>query len=154
MRLPLTAAVTVLLLTGCVSVPTEQNSTPPLHHPAGHSVPLPTPPAPKPSPPVQPRGLEELAWIGPSPATSGKADRTPHRKQAARPDRPRRSAPTPWRARPASPRTYTPAVPRSTPRRWTPTTPRVPTGGGMRSVCRSAKAVSPGLADMCRRVGR
>ncbi|KND38217.1 hypothetical protein IQ60_00120 [Streptomyces europaeiscabiei] len=56
-RLPLAvvAAVTAAFLTGCVSRPR-----------AG--------PAP---PSVQPRGLEELAWIGPSPSPSASA--TGHR---------------------------------------------------------------------------
>ncbi|MER8267987.1 hypothetical protein ABT007_27745 [Streptomyces griseus] len=154
--LAVAATVTAALLTGCVSV-AEPDTAPPRHRPAGQSVPLPSPPAPPAPPPVQPRGLEELAWMGPSPAASATADRKARKRPAARPDRPRRSVSTPWRARPSYPRKRTPAAPkRSTPRsakRWTPG--RVPTGGGMRSVCRSAHGVvSPGLAGLCRSVGR
>ncbi|MFL0028453.1 hypothetical protein ACJBCE_36635 [Streptomyces sp. NBUL23] len=160
--LAVAATVTAALLTGCVSV-AEPDTAPPRHRPAGQSERLPSPPAPPTAPappPVQPRGLEELAWMGPSPAASATADHKAsktRKKPTARPDRPRRSVSTPWRARPSYPRKRTPAAPkRSTPRsakRWTPG--RVPTGGGMRSVCRSAHGVvSPGLAGLCRSVGR
>ncbi|MEV7659891.1 hypothetical protein AB0O39_37750 [Streptomyces anulatus] len=154
--LAVVAAVTAALLTGCVSVP-EPDTAPPRHRPAGQSARLPPPPAPPTTPappPVQPRGIEELAWIGPSPSASATADRKA-RKPAARPDRPRRNVSTPWRARPSYPRKRTPAARPRSAKRWVPTTPRVPTGGGMKSVCRSAQGiVSPGLAGMCRSVGR
>ncbi|MGW4253377.1 hypothetical protein [Streptomyces californicus] len=154
---PLAAAVLAaagLLLTGCVSVQPAPAPVPPEHRPAGQAaVPLPAPPAPAPSPPVQPRGREELAWIGPSPAAPATADRKPRKRPSVRQARPRRTVPTPWRARPSHPRKRTPAAPPRTAKRWVP--PRVPTGGGMRSVCRSAKGVvSPGLSGMCRSVGR
>ncbi|MFI5905850.1 hypothetical protein [Streptomyces cyaneofuscatus] len=143
------------LLTGCVSVPPE-HPTPPRHQPAGQAVPLPPAPSASPPPPVQPRGTEELAWIGPSPAASATADRP--RRPAARPEQPR-TVPAPGRARPAQPRTrpQPPAAPPRSAKRWAPRVPsaRVPIGGGMRSVCRSAQGVvSPGLAGMCRSVGR
>ncbi|MFI5727065.1 hypothetical protein [Streptomyces cyaneofuscatus] len=151
--LPLAVLALAALLTGCVSVPAE-HPAPPRRQPAGRSVPL--PPAPSASPPVQPRGMEELAWIGPSPAASATADRP--RRPAVRREPPR-TVPAPARARPAQPRTrpQAPAArPRST-KRWAPRVPsaRVPTGGGMRSVCRSAQGVvTPGLAGMCRSIGR
>ncbi|MFF9922777.1 hypothetical protein [Streptomyces globisporus] len=158
MRLPLAtvAALTAgLLLTGCMSVRPGPAPAPPDHRPAGQTSPLPSPPAPAASTPAPPRGLEELAWIGKKPKKPA-ADRKRHKRPTVRPDRPRRTVPTPWRARPSSPRTHAPAAPpRTTQRRWVPSTPRVPTGGGMRSVCRSAKGiVSPGVAGMCRSVGR
>ncbi|MFF5894115.1 hypothetical protein ACFY72_35900 [Streptomyces globisporus] len=150
MRLPLAALAAVLLLSGCTSVHPTPDSPAPEHRPAGQAVRLPSaPPAPPASPPVQPRGREELAWIGPSPAAAERARE--RRSPAGQADRPRRSAPTPWQARPSYPRKATPSAPRN-PRRWVPSTPRVPTGGGMRSVCRSAQDVAPGLAGMCRRV--
>ncbi|MFZ4277912.1 hypothetical protein ACOZFM_34985 [Streptomyces arboris] len=159
MRLrPLRLAVLALaaLLTGCVSVPPEHPG--PRHQPAGRSAPLPPAPSASPPLPVQPRGMEELAWIGPPPAASATADRQAHRRPAARPEQPR-TVPAPGRARPAQPRTrpQAPAAPPHGTKRWAPSVPstRVPTGGGMRSVCRSAQGVvSPGLAGMCRSIGR
>ncbi|WP_405551284.1 hypothetical protein OG215_41705 (plasmid) [Streptomyces globisporus] len=153
MRLPLAALTAVLLLSGCTSVHPAPDSPAPEHRPAGQAVRLPSasPPAPPASPPAQPRGREELAWIGPSPAAAERARE--RRSPAGQADRPRRSVPTPWQVRPSYPRNGTPAAPRN-PQRWVPSTPRVPTGGGMRSVCRSAQDVAPGLAGMCRRVAQ
>ncbi|MFB8107692.1 hypothetical protein ACFC3O_33650 [Streptomyces sp. NPDC056007] len=149
---PLAVLALAALLTGCVSVPPAPSA--PRHQPAGQSAPLPRAPSAAPSPPAQPRGLEELAWIGPSPTTPATADRKPRKEPAAQQVQPRRAAPAPGRVRPAYPRKRTPAPPRTT-KRWVPSPPRVPTGGGMRSVCRSAQGiVSPGLAGMCRSVGR
>ncbi|MGW6463608.1 hypothetical protein [Streptomyces rubiginosohelvolus] len=153
MRLPLAALAAVLLLSGCTSVHPAPNSPAPQHQPAGQAVPIPSasPPAPA-SPPAQPRGLEELAWIGPSPAATA-AERQGDRRPGGQADRPRGSVSTPWRARPSYPRKSTTA-PRSA-QRWAPSTPRLPAGGGMRSVCRSAQGiVSPGLAGMCRSISR
>ncbi|MET9097173.1 hypothetical protein ABZX72_34415 [Streptomyces cyaneofuscatus] len=148
--LPLAVLALAALLTGCVSVSPDRPG-PPRHQPAGRSLPLtPAPPA-SPSPPVQPHGTEELAWIGPSPAPPVTADRP--RRPAVRPEQPR-TVPTPGRVRPAQPRQrlQVPAAPPRSTKRWAP---RVPTGGGMRSVCRSAQGiVSPGLAGMCRSIGR
>ncbi|MFH9568906.1 hypothetical protein ACH4NR_32295 [Streptomyces globisporus] len=151
MRLPLAALTAVLLLSGCTSVHPAPGSPAPEHRPAGQAVPLRSapPPAPPTSTPVQPRGREELAWIGPSPAAAERARE--RRSPGGQANRPRRSVPTPWRARPSYPRKATPPAPRN-PRRWVPSTPRVPTGGGMRSVCRSARDVAPGLAGMCRSI--
>ncbi|MFB8020782.1 hypothetical protein ACFC36_19680 [Streptomyces rubiginosohelvolus] len=154
MRLPLAALAAVLLLSGCTSVHPAPDSPAPQHRPAGQAVPVPSasPPAPA-SPPAQPRGRAELAWIGPSPDATAAEDRRGDRRPGGQADRPRRSVSTPWRARPPYPRKST-TSPRS-PRRWAPSTPRVPTGGGMRSVCRSAQGiVSPGLAGMCRSISR
>ncbi|MFJ8848390.1 hypothetical protein ACIRFF_36515 [Streptomyces cyaneofuscatus] len=143
---PLAVLALAALLTGCVSVSPDHPG--PRHLPAGRSVPL--PPA-SPSPPVQPHGTEELAVMEPSPAAPATADRP--RRSAVRPEPPR-TAPAPGRARPAQPRTrpQAPAAPPRSTKRWAPS---VPTGGGMRSVCRSAQGVvSPGLAGMCRSIGR
>ncbi|MEU0311665.1 hypothetical protein [Streptomyces cyaneofuscatus] len=154
---PLAVLALAALLTGCVSVPPE-HPAPPRHQPAGQSAPLPPAPSAPPSPPVQPRGMEELAWIGPSPGASATANRQAHRQPAVRREPPR-TEPAPGRARPIQPRTrpQVPAVPPRSTKRWAPRVPstRVPTGGGMRSVCRSAQGVvSPGLAGMCRSIGR
>ncbi|MFH8377394.1 hypothetical protein ACH4A7_28160 [Streptomyces cyaneofuscatus] len=121
--LPLAVLALATLLTGCVSVPPEHPG--PRHQPAGRSVPLPPAPSASPPPPVQPRGMEELAWIGQSPAAWVTADRP--RRPAARPEQPR-TVPAPVRARPAQPRTrpQAPAAPPRSTKRWTP---RVPTGG-------------------------
>ncbi|MEW2310662.1 hypothetical protein AB0918_18810 [Streptomyces sp. NPDC006864] len=158
MRLPLATAAALtagLLLTGCMSVHPGPATAPPDHRPAGQNAPLPSPPATAAPMPTPPHGREELAWIGPEPSAPATAHRQQHKQPAAQPHRPRRTAPTPWRARPASPRTHAPAAPPRTTKRWVPSTPRVPTGGGMRSVCRSAQGiVSPGLAGMCRSVAR
>lgn len=153
--LPLAVLALTILLTGCMSVPPEHPG-PPRHQPAGQSVPLPPAPSASPSPPVQPHGTEELAVMEPSPAAPATADRP--RRSAVRPEPPR-TAPAPGRARPAQPRTrpQAPAAPPRSTKRWAPSVPsaRVPTGGGMRSVCRSAQGVvSPGLAGMCRSIGR
>ncbi|MER6190881.1 hypothetical protein [Streptomyces cyaneofuscatus] len=95
--LPLAVLALATLLTGCVSVPPEHPG--PRHQPAGRSVPLPPAPSASPPPPVQPRSMEELAWIGQSPAASVTADRP--RRPAARPEQPR-TVPAPVRARPAT----------------------------------------------------
>ncbi len=152
MRLPLAALAAALLLTGCTSAHPTLDNPAPQHRPAGQAVPLPsaTPPAPPASPPAQPRGREELAWIGPSPAAAERAQE--RRSPAVQADRPRRSGPTPWQARPSYPRKATPPAPRNP--RWVPSTPRVPAAGGMRSVCRSAQDLAPSLAGMCHKVGR
>lgn len=146
--LAVVAAVTTALVTGCMSVP-EPDTASPRHHPAGQSTPLPLhrPAHHARSAPVgAPRGLEELAWIGPSDT----ADRKARKRPAARPDRPRKSVSTPWRARPSYPRKRTPAARPRSAKRWVPTMPRVPTGGGMKSVCRSAQGItSSGLVSMC-----
>ncbi|MFD6799388.1 hypothetical protein [Streptomyces cyaneofuscatus] len=149
--LPPLAVAAALLLTGCVSVHPGPDTAPPAHRPAGHTKPLPLTPAPPASPPAQPHGLEELAWMGPPPAASATADSRRRPTKSAAP--PARTAPPRRHTDPTHPRKPTPATPRNT-KRWVPT-PRVPAGGGMASVCRSAQGVvSPGLAGLCRSVGR
>ncbi|MDX2922338.1 hypothetical protein PV370_31160, partial [Streptomyces sp. NE06-03C] len=106
MRLPLAALTAVLVLTGCTSVHPAPDSPAPQHRPAGQAVPMPSvsPPAPPASLPAQPRGREELVWIGPPPAAAKRARE--QRGPAGQADRPRRSVPAPWQARPSYPRTH------------------------------------------------